>query len=61
MFFNVLISGLLCGKVAQWLILCTVNHDIMGSNPVENIFLFFLEMTSHSTNVKYCIVFQMCS
>jgi len=31
------------GKVAQWLKFYAVNHDIMGSNPVEiSIFIFYL-------------------
>jgi len=31
-------------KVAQWLEFCAVNHDIMGSNPVETVYNFFSRM-----------------
>jgi len=49
--FNVLFTGLMCGKVAQWLRLWAVNHDAMGSNPTETVYNFY--MFAHPTNSEY--------
>ena len=39
--FTALFIWLIYGKVAQWLNFRAVNHDIMGSNPVETVNFFF--------------------
>jgi len=30
------------GKVDQWLKFCAVNHAIMGSNPAETVYIFYV-------------------
>ena len=47
-FFNVLFTRLMCGKVVQWLRFGAVNHDTMGLNPAETVYIFFLDMSAHS-------------
>jgi len=41
---NVLVTELMCGKVAQWLRFWAVNQETMGSNPAETV--FFLHVYS---------------
>ena len=49
----------MCGIVAQWLRFWDVNQETMGSNPAETIFFFFfVDMSTHSTNVEYCCVLK---
>jgi len=51
--FNVLFTGLMWGKVAQWLRFWTVYHDTMGSNPAETVYNFYFCWHVYSTNVEY--------
>jgi len=38
-------TGLMCGKVAQWLIFWAVNHDTMDSNPATTVYGFIFLLT----------------
>ena len=48
----------MCGKVAQRLTFWAVNHDTMGSNLAETVYIFFIfvDMSTHYTNVELCVV-----
>ena len=43
--FNALFTRLMYEKVAQWLKILAVNHDIMGSSPAETVFFYFFVFT----------------
>jgi len=39
----------MCGNVAQWLRFWTVNHDTMGSNLAEKVYIFLFLLTCFLT------------
>jgi len=49
------------GKLAQWLKFCAVNHDIMGSNPAETVYIFFTcVLFNHLKFVVDVFAYQCC-
>jgi len=55
--FNALFIWLINGKVAQWLKFRAVNHDIMGSNPAETVYLYIFLFSRILIKSSFCRFF----